>query len=76
MRAFSWLAATVPNLRSQPSGRRRDDEVVGQLVEGPLDAEVRAEREGEDERVGRHVAAAVVADQQHRPLGGNPVQAA
>ena len=49
---------------AQPAQRRRrDDEVMGQLVERPLDAEVGAEREGEYERVGRHVAAAVVADE-------------
>jgi len=53
--------------------RRRDDEVVGQLIEGPLDAEVRAEREREDKGVGRHVAAAVVAHEQYGPLGRNPV---
>ena len=55
--------------------RRRDHQVVRQLVERPLDAEIRAKGQREHERVGRHVAAAVVADQQHRAFGGNPVQA-
>ena len=60
---------------AQPAQRRRgDDEVVGQLIERSFDAEVRAEREGEDEGVGRHVAAAVVADEQNRPVGGDPVE--
>jgi hypothetical protein len=49
---------------------------VGQLVERPLDAEVRGERQRENEGVRREVAAAVIADQQHRPVGGNPLETA
>ena len=49
---------------AQPGHRQH--EVVGQLVEGALDPEVRAEREREDDRVGSHVPARVVADEQHR----------
>jgi hypothetical protein len=49
---------------------------VGELVEGPLDAEVGVEGEGEDRGVGREVAARVVADEQHRPLLGDVPQAA
>ena len=54
----------------------RHDEVVRELVERPLDAEVRAEREREHEGVGREIAAAVVADEQNRPVGRNPFEAA
>ena len=39
---------------------------MGELVEAALDAEVGREREREDDRLRRHVAAGVVADQQHR----------
>src|SRR5438045_2769694 len=46
-------------------------EVVGELEEGPLDAEVGCEREREDEGVGRRVAARVVAHEQDRALGGD-----
>ncbi len=38
---------------------------MGELVEAALDAEVRAEREREDARVRREVAAGVVADEEH-----------
>jgi serine/threonine-protein kinase len=48
---------------------------VGELVERPLHPEIRTERQREHESVGWYVAAAVIADQQHRALGGNPVQA-
>jgi hypothetical protein len=46
---------------------------VGELVEGPLDAEVGVEGEGEDDRVRGDVASGVVADQEHRTLLGNPL---
>jgi hypothetical protein len=59
---------------AQPGHRQH--EVVGELVEAPLDAEVRAEGEGEDRGVGRQVAAGVVAHEQHRPLLGDVAQAA
>ena len=49
---------------------------MGELVEAPLDAEVGAEGEREHARVGREVAARVVADQQHRALLGDAVEAA
>ena len=39
---------------------------MGELVEAALDAEVGREREREDGRVRRQVAAGVVADQKHR----------
>jgi len=41
---------------------------VGELVVGPLDAEVCRESEGEDEGLGCDVAAGVVADHQGRPV--------
>ena len=44
---------------------------MGELVKAALDAEVGVEGEREDERVGRQVAARVVADQQHRPVLGD-----
>ena len=66
----------MPNLRSDASAGHRQDEVVGELVEGPLDAEVGVEGEREHDRVRRHVAAGVVADEQHRPLVGDVAQAA
>ena len=74
--AFSGDAATVPNLRSEPSAGHREHEVVGELVEGALDAEVGVEGEREDDRVGRQVAAGVVADQQHGPRVGDVAQPA
>ena len=46
-----------------------------ELVEAPLDAEVGVEREGEYQRVGREVAAGVVADQQHGALGWDVLEA-
>ena len=46
-----------------------EDEVVGELVEAPLGAEVVVEVLGEDERVGDQRAAGVVADEQHRLVG-------
>ena len=49
---------------------------MGELVEDALDPEVGREREREDARVRRQVAARVVADQQHRPLLGHVAQAA
>ena len=70
------VAAMVPNLRSQPRPGRGHHEVVGELEEGAFDAEVRGEGEGEDDRVGRDVAAAVVTDQQDRLVGGYAVQTA
>ena len=45
-------------------------------MEAPLDAEVGGEGEREDSGVGRHVAARVVADQQHRALGGDVLEPA
>ena len=75
--AFSWLAATVPYLRRHRARPGHGEhEVVRELVEAPLDAEVGAEREREDVRVGREVAARVVADQQHRALLGDVLEAA
>ena len=59
-----------------PGQRQRQDEVVDQRVEPPLDAEVGGEGEREDHRVRGDVAARVVADQQHRPLGRDPLQPA
>ena len=44
---------------------------MGELVEGPLDAEVGREGERQHDHLGRHVAAGVVADQQHRPVLGH-----
>ncbi len=49
---------------------------MGELVEGPLDAEVGGEGEREDDHLGGHVAAGVVADQQHRPLLGHVAEVA
>ena len=49
---------------------------MGELVEAALDAEVGAEREREDVRVGRQVAARVVADEQDRALRRDVVEAA
>ena len=66
----------MPNLRRKPRPGHREHEVVGELVEGPLDAEVGAEGEREDARVGREVAARVVADEQDRPLLGDVAQPA
>ncbi len=54
----------------------RQHEVVRQLVEGALDPEIRVEREREDDRVGRHVAPGVIADQQDRPFVGDVAQPA
>ena len=48
---------------------------MSELVERPLDPEIGTERQREHESVGWDVAAAVVADQQHRTLGGDPVEA-
>jgi hypothetical protein len=55
---------------AKPAQRRIDgDKVVRELVERPLRSEIGVERQTEDEGVRRHVAAAVVAHQQHRSLG-------
>jgi hypothetical protein len=48
---------------------------VGELEEAPLDAEPGREREREDERVGRDVAARVVSDEQDGPVGGDLLHA-
>src|SRR3954452_20861394 len=47
-----------------------------ELVEGPLQPEARDEREREQERVRRDVAAGVVADEQHRSAIGDVLEAA
>ena len=75
-RAFSGEAATQPTLREVEGQRQRQDEVVDQRMEPPLDPEVGREGEREDHRVRGDVAARVVADQQHRPLRGDPLQSA
>jgi hypothetical protein len=62
-----------PELPQEWADWRRENEVVGELVEGPLDPEVGVEREGEDDRVRGDVAAGMVADQQHRPFLGDPL---
>ena len=54
----------------------RQHEVVGELVEGALDAEVGREGEREDRRVRRQVAAGVVADEQHRAVLGHVAEPA
>ena len=49
---------------------------MGELVEGALDAEVGVEGEREHDRVRRHVAAGVVADEQHGAVVGDVAQPA
>jgi hypothetical protein len=51
-------------------------QVVSELVERTLGAEVGVEGVGEGEGVDDQGAAGVVSDQQHRPLGRDPLQAA
>ena len=66
----------MPYLRRKDRPGHREHEVVGELVEGALDAEVGREGEREDDRVRREVAAGVVADQQHAALLGDVAQPA
>ena len=54
-----------PELPQLAEPRHRQDEVVRELEERTLDAEVGVEREREHDRVRRHVAAGVIADEQH-----------
>ena len=62
---------------AKPAQRRvPNDEVVRELVERPLHAEVGAEGQREHERVRWNIATAVIADQQNRALGGDPVEPA
>jgi hypothetical protein len=63
-------------LAQEAQARHGEHEVVGELVEAPLDAEVGAEGGGEDRGVRGEVAARVVADEQHRALFRDVAQAA
>ena len=60
-----------PVLAQEAQAGHREDQVVGELVEGALDAEVGAEGEREDGRVRGQVAAGVVAHQEHGAGLGN-----
>ncbi len=63
-------------LAQEAEARHGEHEVVGELVEAPLDAEVGVEGEREHAGVGREVAAGVVAHHQHRALGRDALEAA
>ena len=63
-------------LAQEAQAGHRQHQVVGELVEAPLDAEVGVEGQREHAGVGRQVAAGVVAHQQHRPLGRDALEAA
>ena len=56
----------MPNLRSWPSPGIDRTRLCASWKNGSLDAKVRVEREREHDRVRRHVAAGVIADEQHR----------
>ena len=59
-----------------PDARHLEHEVVRELEERALGAEVVVERLREDERVGDERAARVVADEQHRPARRDVLQPA
>ena len=65
-----------PELAQGAERRHRENQIVCELVERALDAEVGIEREREDDRVGRHVATGMVADEQHRPGVGDVPESA
>src|SRR5579859_7887081 len=62
----------VPAQKPQP--RHCQNEIVSQLVEATLSAEVRTERERQHDRVRGHVSPRMIPDQQNRPLPGNTLK--
>ncbi len=63
-------------LAQEAEAGHRQHQVVRELVEAALDPEVGGEREREHAGVGREVAARVVAHEEHRARGGDPVEVA
>ncbi len=63
-------------LAQHSEARCEQHEVVGELMEAALDAEVGREREREDEGVRRHVAARMVTHEQHRARRRDPLEVA
>ena len=64
----------APATRQLPYDRPRRDERVSQCVDGSLDPEVSVERKHENHAVGSHVAARMVADDEHRTCFRDVVQ--